>query len=106
MAKGIKTGGRVAGVPNRATAEVKKAAQEYTAEAIAALVGILRNPDSPPAARIAAARELLDRGHGKAVQAIDTGRQHLPLLPPILNISFENGGPGIEANNTGTLSQH
>jgi hypothetical protein len=94
MAKGIKTGWRIAGVPNRTTVEVKRAAQEYTAKAITALVNILRNPDSPPAARIAAARELLDRGHGKAAQAIDPFPQNLPLLPPIINISFEDGGPG------------
>jgi hypothetical protein len=31
----------------------------------------MRDTDAPPAAKVAAARELLDRGFGKAVQAVD-----------------------------------
>lgn len=72
-----KTGGRRAGTPNHATADVKALAQQYTAEAIATLVSIMQHGEAE-AARIGAARELLDRGHGKAPQAV-TGDPNMPL---------------------------
>lgn len=70
MAKGTKTGGRQIGIPNKATAEIRTLASAYSAEAISILVEIARNADSDTA-KIAACRELLDRGHGKARQATD-----------------------------------
>jgi len=66
-----KTGGRVAGTPNKATAEVKRAAQAYTEQALRTLGAILSNEDMPAAARVAACREILDRGHGKPMQAVE-----------------------------------
>ena len=67
--KGQKFGGRTKGTPNKATAEVKAVAQQYTTSAIHTLVAILTNGKSEQA-RIMAAREILDRGHGKAPQAL------------------------------------
>ena len=67
MALGKKTGGRVAGTPNKATAEIKVLAGAYSAEAIEILINIARNADGD-AAKVAACKELLDRGHGKAMQ--------------------------------------
>jgi len=32
------------------------------------LVGIANEPSAPPAARVAAARDVIDRGHGKPLQ--------------------------------------
>lgn len=46
---------------------VRELARVHTAEAIDTLVKVLR-AKSIPQARVAAARELLDRGHGKAPQ--------------------------------------
>jgi hypothetical protein len=60
-----KTGGRQKGVPNKATRTLKEIAREYTAEAVEALVGIIRDSDSD-AAKVSAAKEILDRGYGKA----------------------------------------
>jgi hypothetical protein len=68
MAAGRKTGGRKKGTPNKATADIKALAQSYTNEAVMALAGIMRSSDSD-AARVAAVKELLDRGHGKVPQA-------------------------------------
>lgn len=69
--KGLpKTGGRQKGTPNKATAGVKAAAQAYTVEAIETLVVIMRTGENEQA-RIAAAKELIDRGHGKARQTIE-----------------------------------
>lgn len=70
MAKGKKTGGRVAGTPNKATADIKALAGEYTGAAIAELARLAKNAESE-AARVAAIKELLDRGHGKAAQAVE-----------------------------------
>lgn len=69
MAKGVKTGGRVAGTPNKITAEIKALAREYAPEAIAKLVKIIRTSESDQAS-VAAVRELLDRGYGKPTQFI------------------------------------
>lgn len=70
MAAGRKTGGRVKGVPNRATADIKALAMEYTAEAFAALIGVVRDTESD-AAKVAAIKEIFDRGFGKAKQSVD-----------------------------------
>lgn len=67
MARGIKTGGRKAGTPNKATASLKELARQYTDEALQTLVSILAGGEGvPPAAQVAAAKEILDRGYGKA----------------------------------------
>ena len=75
MAKGRKTGGRIAGVSlNKGTAEIKALAQVYGPAAIARLAllsGLTDKPGSPNATtQLGAMRELLDRGYGKAAQAI------------------------------------
>lgn len=76
MALGRKTGGRIAGTPNKATVDVRAAAQEYTADAIkalATLAGLLddgKGKAESEQARVAALKEILDRGHGKASQPV------------------------------------
>ena len=77
MAKGIKTGGRKAGTPNRATADVKAIAGQYSTEAVEILIGIARSSESD-AARVSAVKELLDRAHGKPAQAI-VGDEDQPI---------------------------
>jgi hypothetical protein len=64
-----KTGGRKAGVPNKATAEIKAVAQKHGPRAIAVLAEIMEN-SAEPRARVAAANSLLDRGYGKPAQTI------------------------------------
>ena len=71
MAKGTKTGGRVAGTPNKATASIKEVAQQYTEDALKTLVAVMGDETAPHAARVAAANSLLDRGHGKPRQELD-----------------------------------
>lgn len=84
MAAGRKTGGRVKGTPNKATADVKAAAQAYTAEAIEKLASIMRTSESD-AAKVAAIKEILDRGHGKARQAVDVDAALSGSLTVIIN---------------------
>ena len=69
-APGERRGGRVKGTPNKATASVKEIARQYTEKAFAALVGVLDGEESPPAAKVAAAKEILDRGYGKATTVL------------------------------------
>ncbi len=75
MAKGKKTGGRVAGTPNKVGGAIRELAQQYgpaSIERLAKLSGIL--PDEPGSesetTQVAAMKELLDRGYGKAHQSI------------------------------------
>ena len=60
--------GNPSGFP-RALRDVRDAARAHTAQAVATLAEIISDRGSPPAARIAAAEALLDRGWGKAPQA-------------------------------------
>ena len=70
--RGRKTGGRSAGTPNKATAELRAFAGQYSQAAITGLVKIARSSTSDQA-KVAAWREILDRAVGKAPQAITDG---------------------------------
>ena len=66
--------GRPKGSKNKLGADIRAMAQVYTAEAILALVDIMRGHGRArekisPQARAYAASALLDRGHGKPAQA-------------------------------------
>ncbi len=75
-----KTGGRVAGTPNRATADVKALAGNYTAQALETLAEIMQDGTAPHSARVAAANALLDRAVGKPRQEIEhAGSEPEPL---------------------------
>lgn len=96
MAKGKKTGGGSrAGVPNKATADIKALAQEYTAKAIrelAVLAGLVNagaGKAESETARVSALNALLDRGHGKAPQAI-TGADDGPLIVEIVRQTLDS----------------
>lgn len=62
-------GGRVKGTPNKVTLELKDLARQYTPDALKALVEVVR--EGSEGARVSAAKEILDRGYGKASQHID-----------------------------------
>lgn len=66
---GERRGGRVKGVPNKATAEIKAIAQPYSAKAVSTLAHIMENGKSERA-RVSAANSILDRAWGKAPQAV------------------------------------
>ena len=71
MARGGKRdgAGRPKGAVNKATADIREAAQEYTEQALAVLVEVMTTGDSA-AARVAAANSVLDRAHGKPGQSM------------------------------------
>lgn len=51
--------------------EIKSLARQHTKKALQVLIDVMEQPNSPPAARVAASQALLDRGWGKAAQAIE-----------------------------------
>jgi len=66
---GVRTGaGRPKGRRNKATADIKALAQEHGAVAVQKLVDLMLGGESQQV-QLGAAKELLDRGYGKAVQA-------------------------------------
>lgn len=60
--------GRPKGTPNKSTAEIKALAQKHGVTAVEKLVGLMESADERTV--IAACKELLDRGYGKAAQAV------------------------------------
>jgi hypothetical protein len=50
----------------RSVKEVRDLARQHTAGAIETLVRVHKNPKAPPAARVAAATAIIDRGWGRA----------------------------------------
>jgi hypothetical protein len=72
-----KTGGRKAGIPNKATAEIKELAQQYAPAAIAELARLMKDGESE-AARVSAIKEILDRAYGISPQAL-TGEGGGPI---------------------------
>jgi hypothetical protein len=79
--KGLpKSGGRQKGTLNRSTADIKALAQVYGSDAVETLAEIMKDEGQPPAARVAAAKELIDRGYGKAMQPTElSGAGGTPL---------------------------
>jgi len=84
---GERRGGRQAGTPNKATVEIKEAARQFGPAAIARLAKLSGLTGEGGAeseqTQLGAMRELLDRGYGKAAQAItgaDGGAVQLMLV--------------------------
>jgi hypothetical protein len=49
----------------KAVGHLRELARKHTAEAVGTLLAVMMNSKSPPAARVAAASAMLDRGHGR-----------------------------------------
>ncbi len=70
----------------KAEAQLKELARQHTAEAVETLVALMNDTSTPPAARVAAIKEILDRGHGKATQVV-AGDPDNPLV--VQQIAFK-----------------
>jgi len=57
----------------KAVTEIRSLARSHTKTALNVLVGVMRAKDATAAARVTAANAILDRGWGKAPQAIPNG---------------------------------
>lgn len=69
----------------RTPTEIKSLARSHTETALNTLVGVMNQPDAPPAARVTAANSLLDRGWGKPTQPI-SGDDDAPAINIITRI--------------------
>lgn len=74
--------GRKKNVPNKLTFQLKQAASEYGEEALATLVSLIRNEETPPNVTLGACKELLDRGFGKPAITVDIPPPNLNVFPP------------------------
>lgn len=66
-----KAGGRQQGTPNKHRASVREIAAQYVDDVLDVLARIAADETAPAAARVAAARELLDRCEGKPAQRVE-----------------------------------
>ena len=60
-------------MPHRAITEIRSLARSHTRTALNVLVGVMRSKDATATAKVSAANAILDRGWGKAAQAIENG---------------------------------
>jgi len=73
----------------KVVAEVRALARQHTAEVITTLLAIMRNPEHDPRARVAAAKEILDRGYGRPSQPIEGDD---PGRPMRIKLVWDDGG--------------
>jgi hypothetical protein len=82
-------------VPNKATLEIKELARAYGPEAVAELAriaGLTKGiPSDSEQTRVAAIKELLDRGYGKSTQPI-SGDENAPPVNLALQVNFVRPG--------------
>lgn len=88
MAQGGKRpgAGRKPGSPNKATAQIKALAQKYSEASMKELARIALKGASETA-RVAAIKEIFDRGYGRAVQSISGDQDN----PQKIEISWKSG---------------
>lgn len=65
---GERRGGRKPGTPNKVTADVRALAGKFGPKALNTLAKIMECKKEPAAARVSAAKEILDRAYGKSPQ--------------------------------------
>ena len=84
MARGGKRSGagRPAGAVNQDKLDLAELARTHTIEALTTLVAIMKAEQEPAAARVSAANTILDRGYGKAAQALDLSNKDGTLSRP------------------------
>ncbi len=68
--------------------------REFTTEAVETLVEIMRDVDASPSARSNAVQQILDRGWGKAVTAMEIDDRRTGGLVDILTQTDEGQGSG------------
>ena len=78
-------GGRPKGVKNKASGEIQRLARQHTPAALKELVRLSTKAESEQA-RVAACREILDRGYGRPQQAVTvSGDEDAPLVTRVIH---------------------
>lgn len=78
----VKAGGRAKGTLNKATSGIKELARVHGPDVIERLVKLSGDPSG--AVAVAACRELLDRGYGKAPQPHDGDGEGGPMVVRVI----------------------
>ena len=89
-----------------APTEIRTLARSYTKAAINTLVGIMRQPKAPPAARVAAAIHLLDRGWGKAARLVAVDGEIKQLVEVKLSVVTAGESRAIEHSSPTASSEN
>lgn len=76
---GERRGGRQKGTPNKTVPEIRQLARSHCAEAIEGIIRLAKVGDTD-AVKLAAMKELLDRGLGKATQLLGQDDEAAPLF--------------------------
>ncbi|NIA67787.1 hypothetical protein HBA54_04215 [Pelagibius litoralis] len=71
----------------KAKTDIRSLARTHTEAAVKTLVGIMNQPKAQPAARVAAANALLDRGWGKAAQPLTGEDGEGPLVIQVVKFA-------------------
>lgn len=105
VAKREKTGGRQKGTPNKvARVDIRKTAALFSLRAVSTLVEIMEDEKANNSDRISAAKEILDRAHGKAKQITEIGGIDGGDIQTKLTIEFV-GQPPIRATVDSQITQ-
>jgi hypothetical protein len=83
--------------PTSKAAQIKALARKHSKSAIKTLAAIMNQADGPATARVSAAQALLDRGWGKAAQAIagdEDGPAVLARIERVIVDAQTNNGGG------------
>lgn len=96
-AKRAKTGGRQAGTPNKETRfELGASARVFGLRALSTIVEIMEDEEEAATTRLAAAKEVLDRGFGKAKQMVEVGGIDGDEIQHKLTIEFVGHQPVVK----------
>ena len=68
--KRARIGGRQKGTPNKITATMRELASPYAKQSMQVIKGLLKSQNE--SIRLAAAKEVLDRAHGKSISTVET----------------------------------
>lgn len=102
LSKRRKTGGRVAGTPNKEKKfDVTKIARQYGLRAIATVIEVMEDDGESGAVRLAAANSILDRGFGRAKQTVEHTGEDGNDIQHRLVVEFV-GQPPMIVNNNGS----
>lgn len=78
--------------------ELRDLAREKTSVAMETLIEVCSDKGAPPAARVAAAAHILDRGYGKPTQHVSQTVRHVQKMTDDELLAYLSGAESIEAS--------
>lgn len=78
--------------------ELRDLAREKTSVAMETLIEVCSDKGAPPAARVAAAAHILDRGYGKPTQHVSQTVRHVQKMTDDELLAYLSGAESVEAS--------